>query len=52
MLDYPLAQQQQGTYSSKKTDKILKDLPNKVGAADDILIAGYDESCHAHDTML
>ena len=37
---------------SKKFDKIIKDLPNVFGIADDILIAGYDSDGKDHDETL
>ena len=36
----------------QKTDKIVKDLPNVFGIADDILVVGYDVDSKDHDDTL
>ena len=36
----------------KKIDKLFSDMPNAIGIADDILIAGFDEQAKYHDAKL
>ena len=38
-----------GDMSPGKMDKVLKDLPNVFGIADDILVVGYDRDGKDHD---
>ena len=36
----------------QKIDEIFKDLQNKLGILDDILVVGYDSNGKDHDKML
>ena len=35
--------------SQEKIDNLFSVMPNVIGIADDILIAGFDEQCKDHD---
>ena len=41
-----------GNKAQRKRDKILKEVPNVFGTADDILVRGYDHNGREHDNML
>ena len=41
-----------GDMFQQKIDKILKNLPDVFGIADDILVVGYDTDGKDHDEML
>ena len=41
-----------GDMFQQKLNKIFKDLPNMFGTADDILIVGFMDTGHNHDTAL